>query len=208
MKNIWKEKIQTNKDDNLFKRDGEGPPQVVIIAVALLSLFFLSGAVYLLVSGPFTGIEVVAPAQLQPVTVAIADYQGSILGLEKVRQKVGRDLSEIGISNGIPFTVFQKSPFLMRPIEVHAQVGYVLPMALMVKGLPEGTRVEKIEPGNRLVVRVRGKGNFTGSKAYKAGAKELQKAGFRPSEGQRFECKVKNNCQCYKEHQQVHSGNS
>jgi hypothetical protein len=187
---IWKEKVDRKQDEELFERAGDGPPRVVLIAVGLLSLMFIAGAIYLLVSGPFTGIEVIAPAQLQPVTVAIADYKGNILGVEKARQQVESAMAEIGISNGIPFTVFQKSPLLMRPIEVHAQVGYVLPVALRVKGLPEGTRIEIIEPGKRLVVRVRGKGNFTGSKAYKAGGKELAKVGLRPSEGQRFEVKV------------------
>ncbi|MCK5241485.1 hypothetical protein KAR34_03440 [bacterium] len=199
MNKIWKEK-EKHRDDELFERAGDGPPQVVLIAVALLSLFFLSGAIYLLVSGPFTGIEVIAPAQLQPVTVAIRDYCGNLLGLEKARDQVKAALEELGIRNGISFTVFQKSPLFMRPIEVHAQVGYILPMALKVKGLPTGIRLEKITPGNRLVVRVRGKGNFTGNKAYRAGGKELAKAGLRPAEGQRFEVKVEIEGKPYIEH--------
>jgi hypothetical protein len=166
------------------------PPRIVLAAVALLGLLFLAGGVYLFSTGPFTGIEVVAPDELAPVTAAVADYHGSLLGLEGARRRVAAALADAGQAVGEAVTIYPDSPLHMRPIDVRCRVGYLLVMGRQVPGLKAPVRLETLEPGRRLVVRVRGRGNFTGNKAYKAALRFLRPLGLEPADGERYEVKV------------------
>lgn len=176
-------------DPNLFDQN-EGPPRIVLLAVGILALLFLGGGVYLFISNPFTGIEVVEPAELPEVTAAVVDYQGTLWGLEKKRKSLRPALSELGLEGGQPVTIFDRTPLFMRPIDVKCQVGYLLPLGYAIRGLPEPIRIERLAPGRRLVVRVRGAGNFTGNKAYRAAEKSLRSLGLRPAESERYEVKI------------------
>lgn len=186
-------------DPNLFDQN-EGPPRIVLLAVGILALLFLGGGIYLFVSGPFTGIEVIAPADLPEVTTAVVDYQGTLWGLEKKRKSIQEALAELGLEGGQPITIFSKTPLLMRPINVHCRVGYLLPLGYAIRGLPEPIRIERLAPGRRLVVRVRGAGNFSGNKAYRAAEKALRPGGLRPAESERFEVKIYFQGRRYVEH--------
>jgi hypothetical protein len=179
---------------------GDGPPQIVLAAVALLALLFLAGAVYLFISHPFTGIEVVAPAELPEVSAVVTDYLGPLWGLESKREVVRRALAEAGWNESQPFTIYPDTPLRMRPLRVQCQVGYLLPLGYPVRDLPEFLRVEKIAPGRRLLVRVLGQGNFTGNKAYRAAAKVLRPLGLKPGEGERYELKLMQNGKQLVEH--------
>jgi DNA gyrase inhibitor GyrI len=176
---------------SLFEQPDSGPPRMVVIAISLLALLFLSGAVYLLISGPFARIEVMEARELSESTVAVMEYEGALPGIEKARRQVARELEQRGLSGGQPFTIFYTSPFKMRPIAVKCQVGYMLPLGYNIGGLSEPVQMVKIKPGRRVIVRVRGKGNFTGSKAYRAAEKQLSKHGLRPGSGKRFELKIR-----------------
>ncbi|MBN1596448.1 hypothetical protein JW933_11030 [candidate division FCPU426 bacterium] len=199
MKKLWKDKEQDNLDQGLFERP-EGPPVIVLGAVVLLAALFLAGSIYLLQSGPFTGIEIIAPAELPEVTAAVSDYQGSLLGLENARQKVGEVLHTSGWVPGKPLTVYAQSPMRMRPIDVRCQAGYMLTLGYPIRGMPEPVRIEKLKPGRRLVVRVKGKGNYSGIKAYRAADRYLRKHGLVCAEGERFEIKGQEKGRYYIEH--------
>lgn len=173
-----------------FIDQGDGPPRIVLAAVALLALLFLAGGIYLFISHPFTGIEVVAPADLHAVTAVVTDYVGPLWSLEKKREVVRRVLAERGWEGSRPFTIYPYSPLRMRPLKVHCRVGYLLPLGYPVRGLPEFLRVEQIEPGRRMVVRVAGQGNFTGNKAFRAADKALRPLGLKPGAGERYELKI------------------
>ncbi|MCD4814069.1 hypothetical protein K8S19_10315 [bacterium] len=190
MKTIWKEKFRSDKSDDLFE-EMDGPPRVVLVAAGLLLVFFLVGSIYLFVSGPFRGIEVVAPSELSEISVVLTDYQGTLVGLEKQRRIVRTAIRELGIAQGTPITLFAQSPFRMRPIDIVCRVGYILPLDYSLENLPSGVVQETIHPGKRLVVRVSGHGNFTGNKAYKAAVKALRPMGLAPDDGGRFEVKVR-----------------
>jgi len=182
---------------SLFEQLDTGPPRTVIAAISLLGLFFLSGAVYLLISGPFARIEVMEARELSESTVAVMEYEGPLPGIEKARRQVARELEQRGLSGWQPLTIFYTSPLKMRPIAVKCQVGYMLSLGYNIGGLSEPVRMMKIKPGRRVIVRVRGKGNFTGSKAYRAAEKQLRQHGLRPGSGKRFELKIrKDNKNC------------
>lgn len=168
---------------------GDEPPQLVIWAVALLGLLFLFGGVYLFMTGPFTGTEVMAPAEVPEVTAAVVEYRGTLLGLERARQGVEEAMAQAGLAGGDPITIFPTSPFRMRPIDVRCRLGHLLVIARRVEGLPAPVRLEVFRPGKRLIVRVRGRGNFTGNKAYKAAARFLAPHGSRPADDERYEVK-------------------
>ncbi len=169
----------------------EGPPRIVLLAVATLALLFLAGGVYLFISNPFTGTEIIAPARLPAVMAVVTEYRGPIFGLEGARRLVERELAQKGLAGGWPITIYAESPWLMRPIQVQCRVGYLLLLGREVEGLPAPLRLEKIDPGNRLIVRVAGRGNFTGNKAYTAALRFLQPMGLRPAEAERYEVKIR-----------------
>jgi len=196
---LWKESDKTALNSKFFD-PAEGPPCIVLIAVGLLALLFLSASIYLFVSGPFTGIKVIAPAELPEVTAALVNYQGTIWGLEKARKGVWQELEKLGLHGGQPITVFSKSPMFMRPIAIHCQVGYILPLGFHGRKLSDSIRIQRLRPGRRLVVRVSGKGNFTGAKAYRAARKKLRTQGLHLAEGERFEVKVEIQGQSLVEH--------
>ncbi len=185
---------------SLFEQPDTGPPRMVIIAIGLLALMFLSGAVYLLISGPFARIEVMEARELPESTVAVMEYEGALLGIEKARRQVARELEQRGLLGGQPFTIYYTSPLRMRPIAVKCQVGYMLPLGFNIGGLSEPTLMLKIKPGRRMIVRVRGKGNFTGSKAYRAAEKQLSNHGLSPGGGKRFEMKIRRDNRNFVEH--------
>jgi hypothetical protein len=168
----------------------DGMPRPVILGVAFLGLLFLGGAIYLFITSPFTGTEVIAPARLPAVTAALVSYRGTILGMEKKRRIVEQALARLGLGGGTPITLFPESPFFMRPIDVTCRLGYLLPISRQVEGLPEPIALEQVDPGNCLVVRVRGHSNFTGNKAYKAALKVLRPLNLKPSTGEHYELKV------------------
>ncbi|MEW6517641.1 MAG: hypothetical protein AB1439_12145 [candidate division FCPU426 bacterium] len=183
-----------------FVDQGDGPPRIVLAAVGLLALLFLGGGVYLFISGPFTGIEVVAPAELPEVLAVVADYQGTLWGLEGKRETVRRALAERGWDDLNPITIYARTPLLMRPLRIECQVGFLPPLGYPVMGLPGFLRTVKIAPGRRLVVRVAGWGNFTGNKAYRAAAKTLRPLGLKPGAGERYELKTIRNGRRVVEH--------
>lgn len=183
-------------DPSLFKNDNvdndppdHGVPSIVLVAVAVFSLLFLGGGLYLFLSGPFTGIDIIEPAQLAPATVAVVEHNGPIWGLEKTRNIVKKELSDQGWLIGEAITIFPTTPFRMRPIKVTCQVGYLLGLGSPKTGDFDQMKIKTIDPGRRLVVKVFGKGNFSGNKAYKAAEKLLRSKGLALGQGQRFEIK-------------------
>lgn len=178
----------------------DGPPRIVVYAILALAVLFLFGGIYLLSTNPFSGTQVIAPAELPEVTVAVQDYHGSILGMEDRRKDVKQFLTQRGLAGGDPITIFPVTPFYMRPIEVTCQVGYLLALGRPLTTEAGPVQIVKIDPGKRLVVRVKGNGNFTGNKAYKAAVRYLRSWHLRPGEGERFEVKVVINQELFVEH--------
>lgn len=164
-------------------------PPIVLAAIGVLSLIFLSGALYLFLSGPFIGIDILEPAQLPSTVIAVRSFSGPLWEMEKERKKVKILLQERGLLIGDMITVFKKSPYKMRPIKVMSEVGYILGLGIQSELKIKGVIIKRINPGRRLVVKVDGAGNYSGNKAYKSAEKLLASKGLAPAEGERYEVK-------------------
>lgn len=184
-------------DPSLFNRDDvekdlpeHSIPPVVIAAIAVFSLIFLGGGIYLLISGPFLGINHIEPHQLPPVLVAVKPYDGTLWQVEGERKKMQRQLKEDGLALGPAINIFKTSPGRMRPLNVSMEIGFILKIGLRPNMEFEEIVIKEINPGRRLLVLIDGQGNFTGSKAYKAAQEILGPKGLSPAEGERYEIKI------------------
>lgn len=166
-------------------------PGAVILAVALLALVFLGGFLYLRHNLPDAGIEIDGPKEIPPVTATLTDYRGTLWGLERARQKMQSELRRQGITPGRVITVYANGPKHLRPIAVQCRTGYELPA-----GTAAAPGERRLTPGRRLAVRVPGKGDFTGMKAFR----QAERKGFQPEDGERYEVRVNVGGKEYVEH--------
>ncbi len=164
-------------------------PLIVLAALGFLCVLFIAGIGYLWMTSPLVGIRSIRPAALPVVQIAVVPYQGPLWELEKKRVQVKDRLQNLGLVLGEPFTIYSGSPMHLRPLEVKAQVGYLLAIGIAGRQPVAGLTIKAIDPGRRLVVTVDGHGDFTGIKAYRAAQRYLAPQGLKPGEGERYEVK-------------------
>ncbi len=180
--------LLNNRSGENSRPEPEVPP-VVLGALALLSLLFMVGIGYLWITNGRLGIKAIYPDQLAPLQIAVAAYQGPLWEMEKKRDQVKDLLKQQGLALGDPITVYATSPMHLRPLEVKNEVGYILALGMVRSQSFQDVSIKRISPGRRLVVAVKGHGDFTGLKAYKAAQRFLADKGLKPGEGERYEVK-------------------
>jgi len=110
-------------------------------------------------------------------------------------------LEKNGIRAGEAVTVFAEAPGHMRPLALTCQVGYLLPAVPRAGlALPAPLKMQTLNPGYCLVVQVKGRGNFTGNRAYRAAALVAASQGWRLGTRERYEVKIRRDGQDYVQH--------
>jgi hypothetical protein len=162
----------------------------VVLAVALLGLVFLGGAIYLYTTGVFRPPLDIQVMDFSPQVVLGTSYRGTVLGLDAAWKKLDMELSLGKVAHGQALVIYPASPLKLRPIAVDGFVGFVAGFPLPPNLLPGIRRLDL--PASRMVrVRIPGRGLLTGMRAFRFAQKLQNQGEYRLAEGERLEIRGK-----------------